>query len=74
MFLVVTLFGELWMALLGGATLFLYQYLAIFIQKDHIWQNQVSTNIRVISNLTRGASFDNVSILSGQCWVIGRAG
>ena len=49
------------MAMLVGAIVFMYQYLVVFIKKDHIWQNKVSTNVHIISNLTRSASIDVVS-------------
>lgn len=58
-FMVVTLFGELWMALLGGALLFLYQFLAVYIRGDHLWQKRVSTNVHMVSNINKATSIEN---------------
>lgn len=37
-FLILVIFGELWMLLLLGAGLFLYQYLVVYIKGRHYWQ------------------------------------
>lgn len=51
-----TLFGELWMVFLCCLLLFLYQYMVIYIKENHIWQNRVSSNVHMVSGLTRQPS------------------
>lgn len=51
-FLVVTLFGELWMVFFGCVVIFAYQYLVLFIRNEHEWQRKVSSNVHMVSNLS----------------------
>ena len=58
-FVVVTLFGELWMGLVVGMLVFLYQLVAIQIKGNHVWQTRVSSNVHTVSNISRAASIDS---------------
>ena len=60
----VTYFGELWMLFFALMVIFLYQYLAIFIRKEHVWQKKVSNSVHQVSNINRATSLDNPSHVS----------
>ena len=53
--MLVVIFGELWMVFFIGVVVFLYQYVAVLIRNDHVWQN---TSVHEGST-NQSISFDN---------------
>lgn len=45
----------------GCVLVFLYQYVAIYIRREHLWQNRPSSTVHQVSSLNKAASFDHVS-------------
>ena len=60
-FLIVTLFGELWMAMMVGVIVFLYQFLVVYIKGEHVWQTRVSSQVHKVASVSRAASIDSTA-------------
>ncbi len=43
-FVIATIFGDLWMVLVAGSIVFGYCYMVVYIRGKHVWQHMSSQN------------------------------